>query len=323
MKSRVELIEPIDAREALMLHAAEGAEFYALMARAGAMREAAKGRQVNLCGIINAKSGRCPENCAFCAQSAHFRTEITTYPLIGPARIIEHARSLAGKGVREFSIVTSGKSLGKPAEIDSVFDTVARLREEGRVLRCASLGVLPRVVLARLKEAGLTKYHHNLEVARSFFPRICTTHDYEEDIAVIREARELGLKVCSGGLFGLGESRAQRIELAETLRDLEVDAIPINFLNPIPGTPLADRPVLPAVECLKIIALFRLMMPERDIYVCGGREASLRDLQSWIFMAGANGLMVGNYLTTSGRNIDLDLAMIRDLGLEPTPMEEP
>jgi biotin synthase len=223
--------------------------------------------------------------------------------------------------VREFSIVTSGKTLKKPEEIDLVLEAVTRLREEGRVLRCASLGVLPQEVLARLKEAGLTKYHHNLEVARSFFPRICTTHDYDEDIATVRAAKELGLKVCSGGLFGLGESPEQRIELAETLRDLEVDAVPINFLNPIPGTPLAHQPALPAVECLKIIALYRLMMPDRDIYICGGRETNLRDLQSWIFMAGANGMMVGNYLTTSGRNIDLDLAMIRDLGLIPTPME--
>jgi biotin synthase len=314
---------PIDAREAEELLACEGAEFYALMARAGAARERYKGRGVTLCGILNAKSGRCPEDCAFCAQSAHHRTGAPLYPLVGAGEMVDRAREVESMGAREYSIVTSGSAVRSEREIDEICKALACLREEGRLLRCASLGNLPEETLARLKEAGLTNYHHNLETARSFFPAVCTTHDYEEDVETVRRAKGLGLKVCCGGIFGLGESRCQRVELAETLRELDMDSVPLNFLNPIPGTPLEGKNDLTPVECLKIVAVFRLMMPEKDIYVCGGREVNLRDLQSWIFMAGANGMMVGNYLTTSGRDPALDLAMIHDLGLEVLPCGAP
>jgi biotin synthase len=314
---------PIDAEEGLALLGVQGPAFHDLMARAAAVREAHHGRRINLCGIINAKSGRCPEDCAFCAQSSHHAASIPEYPLVAAGEILNRARNLAGKGVREFSIVTSGKTVRSDHEMEEILRSLSIMREEGRVLRCASLGILSRENLSRLKEAGLTKYHHNLETARSFFPTVCTTHGYEEDVATVEAALAAGLKVCSGGLFGLGESMGQRIELAETLRRLGVTSVPINFLNPIPGTPLEGMNGLTPMACLKIIAVYRLMMPEKDIYVCGGREANLRDLQSWIFMAGANGLMVGNYLTTSGRNLDLDLRMIADLGFEITVMEGP
>jgi biotin synthase len=231
------------------------------------------------------------------------------------------ARDLSEKGVREFSIVTSGKTLHSVKEKEEILRALCLLREDGRVLRCASLGILSRGDLRLLKDAGLTKYHHNLETARSFFPAICSTHSYEEDVATVEAAKELGLKGCSGGLFGLGESLAQRVELAATLRELDVDSVPVNFLNPIPGTPLEKKDALTPLDCLKIIAVYRLMMPEKGIYVCGGRDLNLRDLQSWIFMAGANGLMVGDYLTTSGRNLELDLKMLSDLCLEPTALE--
>jgi biotin synthase len=307
----------IDSREALELLSCEGASFYALMARAGAVREARKGREVRLCGIINAKSGRCEENCAFCAQSAHHRAEVPVYPLVKEEEIIGRARELAEMGVKEYSIVTSGKSVRVEEELETIIRAVKRLTGEGLVFRCASLGMLPEESMKRLKEAGLVKYHHNLETARSHFPAICTTHDYDEDIATIRAAMDAGLSVCAGGIFGMGESDAQRVELAETLRDLDVPSVPLNFLNAIPGTPLEKSAPLRPEECLKIIAVYRLMMPDRDLYICGGREKNLRDLQSWIFMAGANGLMVGNYLTTTNRSIDLDLEMIRDAGLKP------
>lgn len=306
----------ISAKEALELLATEGAEVYRLLVRAGAARAAHSGNRVNLCGIINAKSGRCGEDCAFCAQSARHRAELSVYPLVAGPEILKQSRAFFEKGVQEFSIVTSGKSLQSREELSEILNTLAAMREERLVSRCASLGILPASTMARLRDAGLDKYHHNLETARSHFPSICTTHDYEEDIATIEAASNAGLKVCSGGLFGLGETRAQRVELAETLRSLPVDSIPINFLTPIPGTPLEGQDDLTPMECLKIIAVFRLMMPEKDIYICGGREHNLRELQSWIFMAGANGLMVGNYLTTAGRSMDLDLQMLKDQGLE-------
>jgi biotin synthase len=315
-------VAPIDAREAQDLLESSGADFYALMARAGAVREEYKGRGVSLCGILNAKSGRCPEDCAFCAQSVHFDTDAPLYPLVGADEMVERAHEVERMGAREYSIVTSGKSIRSKKEIEEICQALTRLKEEDRLLRCASLGNLSKESLARLQKAGLTNYHHNLETARSFFPEICTTHDYEDDVATVRRAKELGLKVCSGGIFGLGESLAQRVELAETLCELDVDSIPLNFLNPIPGTPLERVGALTPMECLKIIAVFRLMMPAKDIYVCGGREHNLGDLQSWIFMAGANGMMVGNYLTTRGRDYELDLAMIRDLGLDVLPCGE-
>lgn len=316
-------IEPIGAREALELFKAEGAECYALLARAGKVREALKGRKVNLCAIINAKSGRCAEDCAFCAQSARYDTKIEAHPLVPAEELVERSRAAAHKGVKEFSIVTSGKRVRSEREIAEICRALTLIRDEGRVFRCASLGILTFEMMVRLKEAGLTKYHHNLETARSYFPQICTTHDYEDDVRTVTAAKEAGLKVCSGGIFGLGESRAQRVEFAETLRDLAVDSVPINFLNPIPGTPFENRALLDPMESLKTIAIFRLMLPEQDIYICGGRETVLRDAHSWIFMAGANGLMVGNYLTTSGRDVDADLRMIQDLGLEPTTGEDP
>ena len=182
---------------------------------------------------------------------------------------------------------------------------------------CASLGILSEETLTSLKSSGLHSFHHNLETSRSFFPNICSTHDYEDDVNAVRRAKKLGFYVCSGGIFGLGESNAHRVELADTLRELDVDSIPINFLNPRPGTPLANQSSLTPVECLKIIALFRFMLPQKDIVICGGREMNLRDLQPLIFAAGANGMMIGNYLTTFGRDHEKDLQMVKDLGLTP------
>jgi biotin synthase len=167
----------------------------------------------------------------------------------------------------------------------------------------------------QLKESGITTYHHNLETARSHFDKICTTHDYDEDVATVQIAQSAGLKVCSGGILGLGESWEQRVELAFTLKELDVDSIPINFLNAIPGTPMETRPLLSPMEALKCIALFRMINPEKDITICGGRERTLRDYQSWIFLAGANGFMIGDYLTTKGRNTAMDIEMIKDMGL--------
>lgn len=308
--------------EATELMTCEGAEFYALLARAGAARERHKGRKVVLCGILNAKSGQCSEDCSFCAQSAHFGTDAPVHPLVSVDRMVERSREVAAMGAREFSIVTSGNAVRDDAEIDTICEALERLRREGRVLRCASLGNLSDGHLERLRNAGLTHYHHNLETARSFFPEVCTTHDYEEDVDTVRRARALGLKVCCGGIFGLGETPEQRVELGLTLRDLDVDSIPVNLLNPIPGTPLEGRRDLSPADCLRIIAVYRLLMPAKNLYVCGGREVNLGELQSWIFMAGANGMMVGNYLTTSGRDHQLDRAMIEDQGLEVLTCEE-
>jgi biotin synthase len=273
------------------------------------------GRGVKLCAIVNAKSGRCPEDCSFCAQSAHHQAQIETYPLMEPHEIVIRAEEAAAMGATRFSIVTSGKALTE-REFLRVTHAIQLMREQTPLTLCASVGMLTPERAQALREAGLSRYHHNLETAASFFPQVCTTHRYEEDLDTLRVAREAGLEVCSGGIFGLGESPGQRLELAYTLKEMGVDSIPLNFLNPIPGTPLARGQTLTPLEILKFVALFRFILPDKDIRVCGGREFGLRDLHPLVFLAGVNGIMIGNYLTTRGRDYQADLQMIRDLGME-------
>jgi len=302
--------------EALRLLSLEGPAVLDLFAAASRRREEFKGREVKLCSIINGKSGLCPEDCAFCSQSARFRTLAPSYPLLSPDAILERAIQMKKLGARKFSIVTSGYNLSGE-EIDTIKEAVRLIKEKAGLGTCASLGDLSRKELLGLKEAGLDNYHHNLETAQSFFPEIVTTHSYDDKVGVVRRAQDAGLKVCSGGIFGMGESRAQRVEMLMALRALNVDRIPINFLNPIPGTPLEGRNDLTPMECLKIISIARLLMPDKDILICGGREVNIRGLQSLMFFAGANGLMIGGYLTTKGSPEQEDLNLIKDLGLSP------
>jgi biotin synthase len=200
-------------------------------------------------------------------------------------------------------------------ELVRVGNAVERIRDEVGLETCVSLGALPADGIAYLMSRGLRSVHHNLETSRRFFPSVCTTHDYEEDVRAVRDAKAAGAWVCCGGIFGLGETDEDRVELAMTLRELGVDSIPVNFLNPVPGTPLEGKRDLTPITCLKIIAMMRLCHPAREIIVCGGREVNLRDLQSLMFAAGATGTMAGNYLTTCGRPAEEDIRMIRDLGL--------
>ena len=272
------------------------------------MRE---GKETILCSIINAKSGFCSEDCAFCSQSAHHRTEIKTYPLLDEEDIVKSAIELERGGATRYSMVTSGYML-RDEELDIICRSAAAIARETGLTICASLGMLTEPMARRLKEGGIAVYHHNLETARSFFDNVCTTHNYEEDIKTVKLAKAAGMKVCSGGILGLGETWEQRVELAVTLKELGVDGIPINFLNPIAGTRMENRPLLKPLEALKCIAIFRFVNPDKNILICGGREVTLRDYQSWAMLAGANGLMIGNYLTTQGRNIKMDIDMVRD-----------
>jgi len=276
-----------------------------------------KGNRITLCAILNAKSGRCTEDCAFCAQSSHHETGVPTYDLKSEEFMVADATGRRAAGATRFSMVTSGLILTKE-EIATICRTTERIREKSDITVCASLGTLTPERARALKKSGVSVYHHNLETARSFFDQICTTHDYDDDINTVKLVKSEGFRVCSGGIFGLGESWEQRVELACTLRDLDVDGIPLNFLNPVAGTKMEQRPLLSPMEALKSIALVRFVNPTKDILICGGREITLKDFQSWIFLAGANGLMMGNYLTTQGRNAGMDLDMIRELGLQPT-----
>lgn len=302
--------------EAYDLITIDDSHIFDLLSSSNRIREKFKGRLISLCSIINAKSGRCPEDCVFCSQSIHHKTNIPEYPLIDADKILDGARAAVIQGAHKFGIVTSGKGIDTEDDLHKICESIKTLKKETDVHRCASLGILSREELLALKEAGLQEYHHNLETARSFFLNICTTHTYDEDVETIKSAKEIGIRTCCGGIFGMGEGVEQRIELCFTLKELNVDSIPINFLHPIQGTKLENSSPLKPFECLKIIALYRFMLPDKDIKIAGGREYNLRDLQSFVFAAGANSIMVGNYLTTKGRGAKEDLQMIKDLGLE-------
>ncbi len=272
------------------------------------------GSKVSLCTITNAKSGRCTEDCAFCAQSSR-HGQAKTYPLKSRAELAATGRTVSGTPIKRFSMVTSGRGL-LSEEVQLIAGAVRDLGPEN-VETCASLGILRPPDFEVLKKAGLNRYHHNLETAPGFFPGICTTHGIEQRMETVRAARRAGLSVCSGGVFGIGETDAQVIELALTLRELDVDAVPVNFLVPIPGTPLENMAGLTPLRCLKIICLMRYILADKEIIICGGRMENLAELHPLVFMAGASGIMTGNYLTRKGRSMDEDLKMIRDLGLEP------
>jgi biotin synthase len=284
------------------------------------VREAVHGTAVALCGITSAKSGQCAEDCGFCSQSSHFQdAEAPVYPLLSADEIVAQATAAERAGAREFSIVTSGTRISSERELAVLEEAVRRIRAETAVEPCASLGLMREQDLARLQAAGLMHYHHNLETARSFFPNVCTTHSYDSQLETIRTARRLGFKLCTGGILGMGETPEQRVELAEELRGLAVDCVPLNFLNPRPGTPMANVRAITAGECLAAIAVFRLMMPAAHLFVMGGREVNLGERQELIFRAGADGTMVGNYLTSAGRAPDQTVAMAERQGLSLRP----
>jgi biotin synthase len=299
--------------DALFLASLEAPEALDLMSRANRIREAFRGGRVDLCSIVSAKTGACPEDCSYCAQSRVSKAEVRSHPLLGREEVLERARAARQKGARRFCIVTSGRRVGG-AELEEIGRMVSEVRAAG-LLPCATLGLLGPGELSLLKEAGLERYHHNLETSRRFFPRICTTHTFEEKLATIRAAREAGLSLCSGGIFGLGEGWADRVEMALELRELGADSIPINFIVPVRGTPLGDRPPLSPLEALKIISLYRFLLQDREIRVCGGRLQTLGELNSMVFFAGADGLLTGDCLTTGGRRPEDDLRLIEQCGL--------
>lgn len=284
-----------------------------LLAGANRIRARFFGHTVHLCSICNAKSGRCSENCGFCAQSAHHACAVSQYPLQERDRLRAGAVEAAAQGVNRYSLVTSGKGLSDP-EVDAVAEAIRSMNGLG-IGACCSLGILSEAQLRRLKEAGVTRYHHNLETAESFFDQVCTTHTYADRVATVRAARAAGMGICSGGIFGLGESDEQIVELGLALKELGADCVPVNFHIPVPGTRLDDRPLLAPLKCLKIIAVYRYILRDRDLLVGGGRAESLRELQSWIFLAGASAMLTGNYLTTTGRTVAEDLRWIGDLGM--------
>ena len=307
--------------------------FGRLLAGARAVRRRNFGVDLHLCAIVNAKSGGCSEDCAFCAQSGRHKTASPGHAFLKPREIAAAAAAAQARGASRFGIVASGLALNDD-DFERLLLAVRLVRETG-LYADVSVGLLGAERLAWLVDAGLSGVHHNLETARSFFPQICTTHSYDEDVEAVRLALSAGLFVCCGGIFGLGESWEARAELGQTLLELGVENVPVNFLVPIPGTRLEHRPVLSQAEALGILALFRLMLPHANLRVCGGRGAVFGQAapgpggegQRALFNSGASGLMIGDYLTMAGSPAEADLALARELGLNPmtgpTPAPNP
>ncbi|HWQ71136.1 MAG TPA: biotin synthase BioB [Desulfitobacteriaceae bacterium] len=309
--------QDISREEARELGELTGPDLYYLFAAAGRIRDLRAGKKVDLCSIINAKSGKCPENCKYCAQSAHHQTGAEVYDLLDEETILERARKMEVEGAHRFSLITSGRGISEQ-ELVNVLAIYKRLARETKLKLCASLGIITEDTARRLKEVGVSHYHHNLETSESYFPQICTTHSYQDRINTIKACQAADLDVCSGGIISMGETMNQRLEMAFTLRDLNIRSVPINILNPIAGTALEKETVLPPMEILQTLAIFRFILPEASLRFAGGRENALGDLQSLGYLAGMNAALVGSYLTTPGRNVAEDIKMIRDMGLEVT-----
>ena len=300
---------PLTKQEALSLY---GQPLEELCSTADEIRRRFCADQFDICTIINGKSGSCSEDCKFCAQSAHNHTRAAQYPLLAADEIVAHAKLNQEQGVLRYSIVTSGKRLFD-AEVDKMCEAVRRVRKEAGISVCVSFGLLGEAQYRRLKEAGVTRVHNNLETSRRFFPHICTTHTYEDKIRAIKAAQAAGLTVCSGGIMGLGETPEDRIDMAVTLRDLGIKSVPFNLLNPIPGTPFENNQRLTAGKMRRIVAVYRFLLPDASIRLAGGRGL-LDDKGEGCFLSGANAAISGDMLTTSGITVKTDLALLEKLG---------
>lgn len=268
----------------------------------------------DICTIINGKSGRCSENCKFCAQSAHNHTGIDEYPLLSDEQILKQAKINHEQGVLRYSIVTSGKYLSD-AEIDRMCNVIKKIKNEVGISVCVSFGLLNKQQFEKLKQAGATRVHNNLETSRNNFPNICTTHTFDDKLKSIRAAQEAGLEVCSGGIMGLGESILDRIDMAFTLRDLGIKSIPVNMLNPISGTPFGKNKRLSNDDMRRIIAVYRFILPDAFIRLAGGRGL-LDDKGKNCFISGANAAISGDMLTTAGITTKTDMQLLNELGYE-------
>ena len=294
----------IDAERVLSLPLDE------LILTANSLREEHCGCEIEACGIINAKSGVCREDCKFCSQSVYHKTDIKRYSLVDAGEIVRAAGKAEENGAKRFGIVTSGNRLSR-AEIGIISGALESIRQNLNILPCVSLGSVGKKDLSILKSAGLVRYHHNLETSERFYPKIVTTHKFDERVRTVKLAKSVGLEVCSGGIFGVGETMRDRMDLARLLKELEVDAVPLNFLMPIKGTFFENKTTISPADAVKTTALFRIILENRDIKIVAGRESLLKDFQALLYMAGANGMMIGGYLTKQGRSLKEDRDLIK------------
>ena len=312
-KERILAGGEITAEEAMGLATLTPDERTALREAAAEITAAFMPRRFDSCSIINARSGRCPEDCKWCAQSAHYNTSINTYPLVDRDTCMEMGERNRQAGIRRYSLVTSGRTVTGSA-LDTVCAYYSSLRDAGGLDLCASLGLLDIEDLRKLHAAGVSRYHCNLETSHSHFPTLCSTHTHEQKIATIEAAREVGMSVCSGGIIGMGESHEQRIEFALDLRRVRPASIPINVLMPIPGTPLEDSAPLTDDEILDTVAIFRLVHPQATLRFAGGQVRIPRHVKLEAMRIGINGAIMGDMLTTAGDQIEADKQLVAEAG---------
>ena len=312
LKRKIMSGELISKEEALLLADAPLEE---LTAAADEIRSHFCQSGFDICTIVNGKCGKCSEDCKYCAQSAHYHTACSeTYPLLSTEELVEGARHNKEQGVLRYSIVTSGKALSD-AEVDRVCESIRAIREQVGIEVCVSFGLLNEEQFKKIREAGATRAHCNLESSGRYFKEICTTHTYQQKIDTLNAAKRAGLSVCSGGIMGLGETMEDRIEMVLTARELGVKSIPVNVLNPIPGTPYEHNRILTNDEVCRCVAIFRFLIPDASIRLAGGRGL-LGDKGEACFRSGANAAISGDMLTTSGINMETDMELLKTLGYE-------
>lgn len=285
-----------------------------LCAAADEIRRFFCGDKFDLCTIVNGKSGKCSENCKYCAQSASYHTAVETYPLLDTEALLEQAQYNQSRGVHRYSIVTSGRNLNAQ-EVSQACGSIRKIKESMDISICVSFGLLEEADFQKLRQAGASRVHNNLEASAGYFPQVCTTHTQQDKIRSIEAARKAGMEVCSGGIMGLGESMEDRIDLAITLRELQIKSVPVNMLNPIPGTPYENNPRLTEEDMCRIVAIFRFLLPDAFIRLAGGRGL-MEDQGRRCFCSGANAAITGDMLTTSGITIQRDLGILKELGYQ-------
>ena len=307
----------LEGDDAEVLLERSGADLHDILYWANRLRRHFFGDGVRICSIVPGRLGGCEQDCRFCAQSSRYRTASPRKAqLLSDEQIMDGARQAKAAGVSHFGIVYSGRSVSED-ELRRLEKLVKRIRSEVGISVCAGLGIINAEQARRLAAAGIERYNHNLETSERYFGQIVTTHAFADRVSTIEAARDAGMGICAGGIFGIGETEDDRVSMALELRRLGADTIPMNFLHPIPGTPLADTAPLQPREILRIISLYRFLLPTAGLKVAGGRVLNLRDMQSWIFYAGATSILSGNYLTTAGRAVAEDMQMIKDCGLTP------
>ncbi|WP_378953716.1 biotin synthase BioB [Pelosinus sp. sgz500959] len=288
-----------------------------LAAFANKIRQKFTGNEVDMCGLVSARSGMCSEDCKFCSQSVYHSTDAPVYDLRSTAEITHSAQKAQQEGAKRISIVTSGKGMDHDPDFQNIITAIESIMDKTDLKVCANLGTLTLAQAHALAASGIKRYAHNLETSKNFYPFVCTTHSYEERLATIQAAKTAGMELCTGGIIGMGESWQDRVDLAFSLRELDATSIPINILNPIKGTAFEDVTPPTPLDIIKSFAIFRFILPNKIIRPAGGRELNLRDMQGQLMLSGANGLIIGNYLTFSGRDSAADFQMVQDAGLVP------